>query len=610
MCGIVGYVGSEQSSELLYEGLRRLEYRGYDSAGIAVMNGSGMNIVRAVGNLAHLGKALETENVTGNAGIGHTRWATHGKPSEANAHPHKDCTNRLAIVHNGIIENFAELREELTGRGHDFRSETDTEVIAHLIEEHMANGCDSLPAAVREASKYLDGTYAIAAVCTDDPDHIVAARKDSPLVIGVGESGNFLASGIPAFLAHTRKVINVENGDVVILSADSITILDENDRPITRESETVTWDVAAAEKGGYDDFMLKEIFEQPEAFRNTIRGRFKDDHVTLDELKLTDQQVADISKIYIVACGTSYHAGMVGKYAIEKWARIPVELDVASEFRYRDPVIDENTLVIAISQSGETADTLAGVVQAREQGAKVLAVVNVVGSLLTREADILILTHAGPEIGVAATKTFTCQLAAMYLVGLYLATAQGTLSSEKRRSIISDLENMPEMIQETLEDDSMITQATEKYFELPDFLYLGRGVGFPVALEGALKMKEISYIHAEGYAAGEMKHGPIALIEDGTPVITVANNSPVQDKVLSNVQESIARGASIVIVGTRGDKLTMDQADDFFPVPDCDEILSPVLTTIPLQLFSYHVAKRRGCNVDQPRNLAKSVTVE
>lgn len=612
MCGIVGYVGDQECAPILLESLRRLEYRGYDSAGIAVFNGHDeISIVRSVGNLDHLTQALSLNTPEGKIGIGHTRWATHGKPSEENAHPHVDCTGRIAVVHNGIIENFSELRTDLIAGGHKFLSETDTEVIAHLIEEEYARAGDhDLSGAIRAAIDRIDGTFAIGVASLDHPGKIIGARKDSPLVVGIGSTENYLASAIPALLPYTRSMLAIENDELVEISAAGVHIYTLGNMPVEREPFTVNWDVAAAEKGGYEDFMLKEIYEQPAAFRDTIRGRFKSGEIMLDELKMTEDQVRDIKKIIVVACGTSYHAGLLGKYLIEKWARVPVEVDYASEFRYRNPILDENTLVLAISQSGETADTLAGVRKARERGAKVLAVVNVVGSLLSREADILIQTHAGPEVGVAATKTFISQLAAMYLVALYLGKVNGTLDADERHRIASELKALPAKIEHALKDDCVIRAAAVKYARCEDFLFLGRGVGFPIALEGALKLKEISYIHAEGYAAGEMKHGPIALLDEDTPVVAIATKSAVLDKVLSNVQESKARGSHVLMVTTEGDTTSPEFADAHFEVPECDEMLSPVLSVLPLQLLSYHIAKARGCNVDQPRNLAKSVTVE
>ncbi len=610
MCGIVGYTGERQCTPVLLEGLRSLEYRGYDSSGLAVLDTMGIRTVRATGNLDALEAELNKMEFSGTAGIGHTRWATHGKPCELNAHPHSDCSGDIWVVHNGIIENFIELRTVLRAAGHLFTSETDSEVIAHLIEDELRAGADGLVSAVRAALARVTGSYAIAAVRSSDPDQIVAARKNSPLVLGVGVDENFLASSTLAMIEQTRRILTLEDNEIAKLTPDAVTIFDATGQIVNRSPEEVAWSGSVAERGDFDDFMLKEIHEQPDAFRNTLRGRLRGEEVFLDELKMSPSELEGITKIVIIACGTSYHAGMVGKYAIEKWARIPVEIDVASEFRYRNPLIDETALVIAISQSGETADTLAGVVQAKQLGARVLSVVNVVGSQLAKEADALILTQAGPEIGVAATKTFTSQLAAMYLVGLFFARARGTLGSSEYKRIAGELMGLPEKMERTLGSGSGVSEATELFFDLDDFLYLGRGMGYPVALEGALKMKEISYIHAEGYAAGEMKHGPIALIEEGTPVIAMATGSSVQDKVLSNVQESMARGAKIILVANEGDSGISEYADVVFQVPECDETLSPVLETIPLQLFSYQVAKRRGCNVDQPRNLAKSVTVE
>jgi glutamine---fructose-6-phosphate transaminase (isomerizing) len=608
MCGIVGYVGAEQASTILFAGLRCLEYRGYDSAGLAILDRGRIRIVRRLGDLDTLQRALDRGAPKGTTGIGHTRWATHGRPSEINAHPHSDCTGAIALVHNGIIENFRELRDELIEKGHEFKSETDTEVLVHLVEDAYAG---DLAAAVRQAFARVEGSFAIAVVHSAEPGRIVAARRDSPLVLGLGKGENLIASDIPAILARTREVVILQDGEVADVTADRISLTTLEGAPVERAPIHVDWDVAAAEKGGFEDFMLKEIHEQPHAFRETVRGRISAEHtIQLDELALTEDEVRALTKLYIVACGTSYHAGMLAKYLVERWARLPVEIDVASEFRYRDPVLDEHTLVVAISQSGETADTLAGIREAKSKGAKVMAVTNVVGSSVTREADAVIYTHAGPEIGVAATKTFMAQIGALYVVAAYLAQERGLLSKDAAREIARDLEAIPDGIEQILTDTKLIEEAAAYYKDAPNALFLGRGVGVPIAFEGALKLKEISYLHAEGYAAGEMKHGPIALLDKGMPVVVVATAGAVYDKVVSNIQEVLARDSDVIAVASEGDEHMGRFARFVFFVPKASEAASAVLAVVPLQLFAYHVAKLRGANVDRPRNLAKSVTVE
>jgi len=610
VCGIVGYIGKKESAPLLLEGLKRLEYRGYDSAGLAVVNDGKISLVRRAGCLSELDKALKKGLPKGVLGVGHTRWATHGAPTEKNAHPHLDCRGKIALVHNGIIENFLALRERLTRQGHIFSSETDTETLVHLIEDHYKG---DLEQAVRDALKEVEGSFAIAVVSTDHPDRIVAARKESPLIIGIGKGEYFIASDIPAILPHTRNILILEDGDLVSMSRDGYRLTNLDDQEVQREIVQITWDAQAAEKSGYGDFMLKEIYEQPVAIRETLRGRFYGKGLVLDELKLAAKDIKAIDKVFVVACGTSYHAGLVAKYAIESWTRIPVEIDIASEFRYRDPILDKKTLMIAVSQSGETADTLAGVKYAREQGAKVMAITNVVGSTISRQADGVLYTHAGPEIGVAATKTMIAQMIALYLLTLYLARVRRSLAEEDSQDIMNELRRLDRLVTEILTDEeemAAIKAYAESHAACPDFLFIGRSVGFPVALEGALKLKEISYIHAEGYAGGELKHGPIALVEEGVPVVAVATAGHVYDKIVSNIQEVKARGADVLAVAARGDKNIENHADSIIYVPRTSEILSPVPAIVPLQLIAYYIAKKRGCNVDQPRNLAKSVTVE
>lgn len=610
MCGIVGYIGKKESAPLLLEGLKRLEYRGYDSAGLAVVNDGKISLVRRAGCLSELDKALKNGLPKGVLGVGHTRWATHGAPTEKNAHPHLDCRGKIALVHNGIIENFLALRERLTRQGHIFSSETDTETLVHLIEDHYKG---DLEQAVRDALKEVEGSFAIAVVSTDQPDRMVAARKESPLIMGIGKGEYIIASDIPAVLPYTRDILILEDGDLVSMSRDGYRLTNLDDQEVQREIVHVTWDAQAAEKSGYDDFMLKEIYEQPMAIRETLRGRFYGKGLVLDELKLAAKDIKSIDKVFVVACGTSYHAGLVAKYAIESWTRIPVEIDIASEFRYRDPILDKKTLMIAVSQSGETADTLAGVRYAREQGAKVMAITNVVGSTISREADGVLYTHAGPEIGVAATKTMIAQMIALYLLTLYLARVRRSLAEEDSQDILNELRRLDRLVTEILMDEeemAAIKAYAESHAACPDFLFIGRSVGFPVALEGALKLKEISYIHAEGYAGGELKHGPIALVEEGVPVVAVTTAGHVYDKIVSNIQEVKARGADVLAVATRGDKNIENHADSIIYVPRTSEILSAVPAIVPLQLIAYYIAKKRGCNVDQPRNLAKSVTVE
>jgi len=608
MCGIVGYIGPRRASDVLVGGLARLEYRGYDSAGLATVEGDQLKVTRRVGKLVNLRNALEGDTPIATVGIGHTRWATHGKPSEENAHPHIDCSGTVAVVHNGIIENYVELREELAATGHILRSETDTETIAHLVESYYQG---DFVAAVAHALRRLEGSYALAIVHRDHPDTIIAARIDSPLIIGLGQGENIVASDIPAVLEYTREVLSLREGDMAVVTADTVTVYDAAGATGDPDVMHIEWDLDAAEKGGYEDFMLKEIFEQPTAIRETLRGRMGEDgQVQLSELQMSANAVAGIDRVYIIACGTSLHAGIVAKNLIEAWARIPVEVQCSSEFRYGDPIIDEQTLTVAITQSGETADTLAGVREARERGAKVVAITNVVGSRVTREADGVIYTHAGPEIGVAATKTFTSQIAALTVLALKLGQAKGTLSDEEVASYWQELATLPDVVAAELEDLGTLDEAAALCEPAASSLFLGRGMGVPVAMEGALKLKEISYIHAEAYPAGEMKHGPIALITDEVPVVVVATQGHTYEKVVSNIQEVRARGAKVVAVATAGDEEIRQHAEHVLHVPATPEVLSAIPATVPLQLLAYHIAKRKGCNVDQPRNLAKSVTVE
>jgi glucosamine--fructose-6-phosphate aminotransferase (isomerizing) len=610
MCGIVGYTGPDKASDVLLAGLSRLEYRGYDSAGLALQCPGGVQVVRCVGKLANLFDAVSENPPEGTCGIGHTRWATHGAPTESNAHPHADCSGKIALVHNGIIENYVELREELARSGHALRSDTDTEAIAHLVEASYEG---DLTQAVRAAVERLEGSYALAVVHEEHPGTIVAARKDSPLIVGLGQAETLVASDIPAVLEHTRDVLVLEDGDLVTIDADGAAIFGIDEAGLSDRRIHVDWDLSAAEKGGYEDFMLKEIHEQPKAVRETLRGRMgPDGTIQLSELEMTQEQVASIDRLYFVACGTSYHAALIGKRLIEKWARIPVEVDVSSEFRYRDPIVDPETLVVAISQSGETTDTMAAVREARKRGARVVAIANVVGSSITREADGVIYTHAGPEIGVAATKTFTAQIAAVYVLALNLAQARGALSAIEVDEVWAELERVPEVIAEILENQATIEACAREYMHehYHSSLFLGRGLGVPVAMEGALKLKEISYIHAEAFAAGEMKHGPIALITEDVPVVVVATGGDTYEKVVSNIQEVRARGADVIAVASSGDEEIARHAQHVLYVPRTSPEIATIPGVIPMQLLAYHIAKLRGCNVDQPRNLAKSVTVE
>jgi glutamine---fructose-6-phosphate transaminase (isomerizing) len=610
MCGIIGYVGDRECRDILFRGLRKLEYRGYDSAGISIVHEGSFKLLHSVGNLDNLEAVLSELGDGGTVGIAHTRWATHGRPSNENAHPHTDCDCRFAIVLNGIVENYLSLRAELQAEGHRFTSETDAEVVAHLIERAYRG---SLRDAVVEAYRQMEGHFTYCAVGVDEPDVIVGVRKETPLVVGLSEGENFLASAVPAFLAETRTVIFPEDGDVVVVSRAGVELFDLQGAPIEREVHIVDWDEEAAEKAGYETFMLKEIHEQPTSLADTLAERVgADGRVVLDGLGLDAGTIRNIRQVIIVACGTSYHAGLVGKYALERWARVPVEVEVASEFRYRDPVIGPDCLCIAISQSGETADTLAAMRLARQAGARVLAVTNIVGSQATREADGVLFTRAGLEIGVAATKTFLTQVLAMMLLSLYFADLRGHLTITQVREFTEGLRHIPALLRDYLEDGAAarVEEVARRYAASRFFLCLGRNMGLPVALEGALKLKEISYIPTDAYAAGEMKHGPIALLEEGSPVLVVATDSRVYDKLISNVQEVRARGARVIAVGTEGNRMLPEMADEILSVPQTDEMLSPLLSIVPLQLFAYYVAKHKGEKVDQPRNLAKTVTVE
>ena len=609
MCGIVGYAGRRAGKPIIIDGLKRLEYRGYDSAGIALLEGDGIGVVRSVGNLDALVAAAGKDSSPAVVGLGHTRWATHGRPSEENAHPHADCSGRVQIVLNGIIENYKELRAALTERGHEFTSETDAEVVSHLIEEGIGEG---LTAAVRATIPQLDGHFAFCAVCADEPGIVVGTRNEAPLVVGVGDGEMFFASAIPAFLSHTRRIVVLEDGDVVTLRAEGAEFTDVAGQPLQREETEISWDADAAEKGGFETFMLKEINEQPAALRDTLAGRLSENGcVDLSEVGMGDEFLRRLRRIFIVACGTSYHAGLIVSYAIEQLARVPVQIDVASEFRYRQPVFDPDTLVIGITQSGETADTLAAMRLAREAGSPVLTLTNIMGSQATREADYVLFTRAGLEIGVAATKTHTAQVAAMLLLALRLAWARGAQTEAELKRLGHELRAVPEKVEQLLAwDQGPAMEIAGRYHDERFFLYLGRGMGFAVCLEGALKLKEISYIPTEAYAAGEMKHGPIALLDEGSPVVVVADDSPIFAKLVSNIEEVRARGADVIAVATEGNETIAELSRDVLWVPATDHHLAPILTVVPLQLLAYHIAGIRGLNVDQPRNLAKTVTVE
>ena len=609
MCGIVGYLGHRQATEVLVEGLSKLEYRGYDSAGVAVNTGNELEIRKFKGRLAILAEDLEKSPILGGLGIGHTRWATHGEPSDVNSHPHFNMDRTIAVVHNGIIENYMELKEELQAEGVVFLSQTDTEVVAHLVDKYYEG---NLLDAVYKATERLRGAYALGVICKDNNNELVSVRKDSPLVVGLGEGENFIASDIPAILKYTRNVYFLENGEFVHIVGDKLTILDENRNVVEKEVTEITWDVEAASKGGYEHFMLKEIYEQPNGVKETLIRRLNDNgEIQLDDIKMTKEDLDKINKVYIVACGTAYHAGLVGKFAIEKFAKIPVITDIASEFRYRDPFIDENTLLILVSQSGETADTLASLRYAKERGARILSVTNVVGSSIARESDDVFYTWAGPEISVASTKAYTTQLVSFYMIALDFAIKKGTITREFYNEMIEKLKEMPEKVSKALEQEEYIKNDVAKTLkEANSAFYLGRGLDYKLAMEGALKIKEISYIHAEAFAAGELKHGTIALIEKGTPVIAIATQEELFEKMVSNMEEVRARGAYVIAIAQEKNTEVEKAADKVIYIPDVDDIVSSILTVLPLQLLSYYVAVERGCDVDKPRNLAKSVTVE
>ncbi|SDZ83052.1 MULTISPECIES: glutamine--fructose-6-phosphate transaminase (isomerizing) [Selenomonas] len=609
MCGIVGYVGDKEAASFLLEGLAKLEYRGYDSAGIAVFDGAKIGVEKSVGRLAALRDKLKGHELKGTMGIGHTRWATHGRPSDVNSHPHTDCSGDFVVVHNGIIENYLTLKEELIENGHSFKSETDTEVVAHLIEE-VYNG--DFVASVREVLRRVEGSYSLVFMSSKHPGTLIATKQDNPLVIGVGEGENFIASDIPAIIQRTRRTYILNDGELAVITKDSIKISNRQGEPVTKKIFEVNWNAEAAEKGGYEHFMLKEIHEQPKAVRDTMSQRIAKDGKTIvmDELKWDADYLNSFNKIYIVACGTAYHAGMVGKYYIEKLARTVVEVDVASEFRYREPIVDENTLFIAVSQSGETSDTLAAMKESKRLGAKTLAITNVVGSSIAREADQVLYTWAGPEIAVASTKAYTTQIVLFFMLALYMAEIKKTVAPERVAELIAQLQKIPAQISETLSDVEPLKTFAKRYGFNDDVFYIGRGLDYHVALEGSLKLKEISYIHAEAYAAGELKHGTLALIVEGVPVIALATQKSVYEKTLSNIKEVKARDAVVIGIATEGDEELEKYVDHVMKVPETDELVIPILTVVPLQLLAYYAAITRGCDVDKPRNLAKSVTVE
>jgi glutamine---fructose-6-phosphate transaminase (isomerizing) len=624
MCGIVGYVGKKSVVPIIIEGLRRLEYRGYDSAGIAVAgNGNGLQLRRAEGKLRNLEEVIRLKPLDGTYGIGHTRWATHGRPTEENAHPHRDCTGKIVVVHNGIVENYLSLKKKLVEEGHKFTTETDTEVIAHLIEKYSSstgNGHGrSLEDAVRQAVKQLTGVFALAVISSDEPNKIVAARNGPPAVIGLGNDEYFVASDVPAILHHTRDIFFLADGDMAIVTADGVQLTDFDGKPVVRQVQHVMWDPILAEKGGFKHFMLKEIYEQPRAVRDTTLGRVSQEtgHIFLDQMEISEAEFRSAKKINIIACGTSWHAAQAGKFMIESLARVPVEVDYASEWRYRNPIVDPETITLVVSQSGETADTIAAQREAKSRGSKTLAICNVVGSMITREAQGTIYTHAGPEIGVASTKAFTGQLTALYIFAMYMAQVRGVMSAERAQAAMLELTRIPSKLETILTHDEACDELAKRYQKVHDFLFLGRGIHYPIALEGALKLKEISYIHAEGYPAGEMKHGPNALIDENLPVVVIATrdvNSPASvlryEKTISNLKEVKARSGVVLALATEGDEEIREAADHILYVPAAPEELSPILEIVPLQLLAYHIAVRRGCDVDQPRNLAKSVTVE
>jgi glucosamine--fructose-6-phosphate aminotransferase (isomerizing) len=612
MCGIVGYVGDKSAVEIILDGLKRLEYRGYDSAGVAVLHGADLQVRRAPGRIKALEAVLREQPVAGSLGLGHTRWATHGRPSEENAHPHTDCTGGLVVVHNGILENYLEIKERLLAEGHTFRSETDTEVIAHLVE-HQLRSTPRLEAAVRRALAELEGSYAVGIIAAAAPDRLVAAKQGAgSVVVGLGRGEMFVASDIPAILSHTRDVVILEDNDVAVVTADGVDVATVEGDPVQREPVRILWDPILAEKGGYRHFMLKEIYEQPRAITDTFRGRIAPEtgQVVLPDVNLDPSTVRGLSRVVIVACGTSFHAGMIGRTVIEQFARVSTEIDLGSEFRYRDAPVGPETLIVAISQSGETADTLGAVKAARLKGCPIVAITNVVGSALAREATGVLYTHAGPEIGVASSKTFSATIVAVYLLALWLGRQRNAIGAADVRKRIQDLVEVPRLVEETLDLDGAVAALARHLASARDFLFLGRGVQHPIALEGALKLKELSYIHAEGYAGGEMKHGPIALVADELPVVALAPRDSSYERMLGNIEEVRARDGLVIAVVHRGDRTLAAKAQHVVEVPAAAELLTPLITVIPLQLLAYHIAVRRGCDVDQPRNLAKSVTVE
>jgi glucosamine--fructose-6-phosphate aminotransferase (isomerizing) len=608
MCGIVGYIGKKEASSILIEGLSKLEYRGYDSAGAAILDGNHLQITKCKGRLANLKEKLDQNPLKGNVGIGHTRWATHGEPSDVNSHPHNNEKGTISVVHNGIIENYMYLREWLASKGYSFYSQTDTEVIPNLIDYYYKG---NLVEAVMEAAQKMEGSYAIGVISSLEPDKIVAVRKDSPLIVGLGKDEYFIASDVPAILNHTRDVYYLNDREFVVLTNDGVTVLNADKEIINKEPYHVTWNADAAEKGGYEHFMIKEIHEQPKALRDTMTSRIVSGKpITLDSIKLTKEDIEKIDKVYIVACGTAYHAGVVGKYVIEKLARIPVEVDIASEFRYRDPLINDRTLMIVLSQSGETADTLAALREAKALGGRVIAITNVVGSSVSREADDVLYTWAGPEIAVASTKAYTTQLITMYIVALYLAGHRGTMSQEEIEKIKDEMLTLPEKAADVLKHKETLQKFASKTYMHKDMFFLGRGLDYAVAMEGSLKLKEISYIHSDAYAGGELKHGTIALIENGTIVVALATQEELFEKMVSNIKEVTTRGANVLSFALEGNTAIENVADSVVYLPKVNPILAPVLSVIPLQLLAYYMAVQKGCDVDKPRNLAKSVTVE
>ena len=619
MCGIIGYIGDKEAVPILIDGLKKLEYRGYDSVGIAVFSRGELKRLRSVGKVANLEASLGVHSLKGKLGLGHSRWATHGKPSEENAHPHTDCHEKLVVVHNGIIENYLALKRELEEEGHTIRSETDTEIIAHLIEKYLEPRRKilrpikiHLTQAVQKALARIKGSYALGVFYSGESDILVAARKESPLIIGLGEGECFLASDIPAILSYTRRIIHLEDGDIAALSREGAEIYDSKGKKMDRRITNITWNTEMAEKAGFPHFMLKEIIEQPKAIEETLRGRISPDsgEILLDELNLSAEEIRKIKRIIITGCGTSWHAALVGEFILEEFSRIPVEVEYASEFRYRNPIISKDTLLIAISQSGETADTLAAINEARGQKARVISICNVMDSSITRFSTGVVYTHAGPEIGVASTKAFTCQLVVLYFLGLYFGKTRGIIASEEIKNFTLNLRQIPHKMKEMLENRDMVEEISQKLYQKNHALYLGRGKGYPIALEGALKLKEVSYIHAEGYPAAEMKHGPIALIDENMPVFVLAFSGRRYDKILGNIEEVKARGGFVIAIASAGDEEIREKVDYTIYIPETIEMLTPLLAIVPLQLLAYHIAVKRGCNVDQPRNLAKSVTVE